>query len=820
MVYGNNDPKEREDLWLALSSIKSTVTNWVVLGDFNVVQDVSERLSFTPPVLEDIRAFNESILHCHVEDITGSGCEYTWTNKQDDHSRVWPKLDRALANPAWFTTFPVGVSNHSPILVSVFEDPYITSRFSFLNFWISHPSYRSIVTQAWQAPVQGSAMFQVFGKLKSVRTGLFQLHKSHYSDLSSRVYKAKTTLLAHQEELLVSPFSLALINKERLLLADYWDLKNAEMSMFKQKDKIDHINHGDCFSNIFAPEFKSGNNIKLMVDSLIEMVGKELGRLMLQMAGHEKLTQPVTIAEIISALFSIGSDKSPGPDGLSSAFFKDSWDLISYDFCNVVQEFFRTRKMCKQASSTLITLIPKKKVSSSVLDFSHISCCTTLYKTVSKVLANRLKVTLPYLIVPEQAAFVAGRSIFENIMLSQSLVRNYGRKYLTPRSLIKVDIQKAFDSLQWDFIRRESGIRQGDPLSPYRFVLSMEILSRYLRQLNSQPLVSLYPKCSKIKLTHLVFPDDPMLFVRGELRSVKGAVRKLDAFASLSGLKSNINKTEIYFGGVSPDVKALILNSTGFAEGSFSFRYLGIPLNSSRNSAEVYGTLITKIQNSLLHWSNSLRSYAGIIQILNSVFFGIANFCILKVKNEILAITGSVDATTSIVSSWTRNEKFHLAKAYDWFRGKGSVVNWCKALRRKLIVPSHHFTATLAAQKRLPTMDLLTTRGMHMVKRCTLCKNSGIESATCNSSINLINLSQKSLFKETIQSMGAKKRHASQKAAAEPKPADIHEEEVVEIDPPARAIAFKYQDSVFSALQSLESSFPEENLLKTNYDGF
>ncbi|XP_074305489.1 uncharacterized protein LOC141640704 [Silene latifolia] len=139
----------------------------------------------------------------------------------------------------------------------------------------------------------------------------------------------------------------------------------------------------------------------------------------------------------------------------------------------------------------------------------------------------------------------------------------------------------------------------------------MEILSRYLRKLTSQPLVSLHPKCSKIRLTHLIFDDDLMLFVRGDLPSVKGVVQQLDTFASWSGLRENINKTEIYFGGVSPDVKALILHTIWFAEGSFPFRYLGVPLNSSRNSAEVYGSLITKIQNALLHWSNKFLSYAG-----------------------------------------------------------------------------------------------------------------------------------------------------------------------------------------------------------------
>ncbi|XP_074300064.1 putative mitochondrial protein AtMg01250 [Silene latifolia] len=65
------------------------------------------------------------------------------------------------------------------------------------------------------------------------------------------------------------------------------------------------------------------------------------------------------------------------------------------------------------------------------------------------------------------------------------------------------------------FFKGQSGLRQGDPLSPYLFVLSMEILSRYLRKLDTHPMVSLHPKCAKLKLTHLVFADDLMLFTRG-----------------------------------------------------------------------------------------------------------------------------------------------------------------------------------------------------------------------------------------------------------------------------------------------------------------
>ena len=108
--------------------------------------------------------------------------------------------------------------------------------------------------------------------------------------------------------------------------------------------------------------------------------------------------------------------------------------------------------MSKQANSTLLALIPKKKVLTSVTEFRPISCSSIFYKTIAKILVNRLTPLLPHLMGDEQAAFVANRNIFENIMVSQQLVKSYNRKNISLRCLIKVDIRKTFDSIQWIFI--------------------------------------------------------------------------------------------------------------------------------------------------------------------------------------------------------------------------------------------------------------------------------------------------------------------------------------------------------------------------------
>ena len=114
-----------------------------------------------------------------------------------------------------------------------------------------------------------------------------------------------------------------------------------------------------------------------------------------------------------------------------------------------------------------------------------------------------------------------------------------------------------------------------------------------------------------------------MVFVRGDHPSVQAVKSILADFASVSGLDANPEKTEIYFGGVDSEVKALIKQSTGFHEGCFPFRYLGIPLHSSKIKAEHYLAFKNKIVALLQHWAVKNFSYAGKIQLLNSVIFGL-----------------------------------------------------------------------------------------------------------------------------------------------------------------------------------------------------
>ncbi|KAL9242080.1 hypothetical protein vseg_016116 [Gypsophila vaccaria] len=375
------------------------------------------------------------------------------------------------------------------------------------------------------------------------------------------------------------------------------------------------------------------------------------------------LTQQFSALEIKVALFSIDRNKSPGPDGFTSGFYQDTWPIVGSDLCKAVQSFFSSGKMLKQVNSTLLTLVPKGPHASSVLDYRPIACCNTIYKVISKCLVARLQNVLPSIVGMEQAAFIKGRDIFDNIHMACELARKYNRKGIFPRAMFKVDIRKAFDSVNWVFLKDallyygfppiftnwimqcvstahfslningqmrgyfpgRRGLRQGDPLSPYLFVLCIEFLSRMLRLLPCGGY-NFHPKCKRIGLSHLVFADDLLIFLKGDAQSAKAVADCLQHFANYSGLVVNPHKTNAYFGGINDVEQHHILTLTGFALGALPFKYLGLPLHASRLTAPLFQELVATIKSRLQHWSNHWLSYSGRVQLLNSVIMGIQTF--------------------------------------------------------------------------------------------------------------------------------------------------------------------------------------------------
>ncbi|XP_074278249.1 uncharacterized protein LOC141601842 [Silene latifolia] len=262
---------------------------------------------------------------------------------------------------------------------------------------------------------------------------------------------------------------------------------------------------------------------------------------------------------------------------------------------------------------------------------------------------------------------------------------------------------------------------------------------------------------SSTQLTHLIFADYLMVFIRGDVPSGSAISETLHEFALLSELHANSEKTNIYFGGVSETIKELILSSTGFSEGEFPFKYFGLPLNTSRLTSEMFDSFIIKIQQAMDHWSNCFLSYAGKLQLINSIVFGLENFLCSTVLHP-RTITAHINklcktllwgipmgSRKMVFKSW-----YQISSPWSPESDQGLWARWVQKHILKHEDISHisskvHFPSSikgiLAARDRLvelagsishaqhmlqgwmSAIDNLKLRGMQFATRCSLCEH-------------------------------------------------------------------------------------------------
>ncbi|XP_074278151.1 uncharacterized protein LOC141601749 [Silene latifolia] len=210
-----------------------------------------------------------------------------------------------------------------------------------------------------------------------------------------------------------------------------------------------------------------------------------------------------------------------------------------------------------------------------------------------------------------------------------------------------------------------------------------------------------------------------MIFVRGDVPSVTAVKTALSQFALISGLHANIDKTNVYFGGVSQSILQEILDAIGFSLGQFPFRYLGLPLATSKLKNSIFDSLVTKIQKSIHHWSSQCLSYAGRAQLLNSVIFGLDNICGFNIKdllswNQALLMKWVWKLSVPAASLW--------ATWIDLCPETGNhlptpVGDWVTSLNYSGILPSHRIISSIAVQGQLATVDNLQRRGFSLANR-------------------------------------------------------------------------------------------------------
>lgn len=161
--------------------------------------------------------------------------------------------------------------------------------------------------------------------------------------------------------------------------------------------------------------------------------------------------------EIKVVAFYMGGSKAPSPNGISGYFFQTLWEIISKEVMMTIQDFQYTKSMLKDVKSTFLALIPKDSNAISFSKFRSINLCNFLYKIIAKVLANRVKEILPWIISPNQGGFVSSSQILDGIITSHE-VSHLALKSNRDRMLLKLDVSKAYDRVDCSFLLKVLGM--------------------------------------------------------------------------------------------------------------------------------------------------------------------------------------------------------------------------------------------------------------------------------------------------------------------------------------------------------------------------
>lgn len=368
---------------------------------------------------------------------------------------------------------------------------------------------------------------------------------------------------------------------------------------------------------------------------------------------NDSLLLTITDEEVKAALFAMHPDKAPGPDGMTPAFYQRHWHIVGKDVVHLVRRFFEDGQMPQGLNDTNVVLIPKKKCPMNIGDVRPISLCNVLVKVITKVMVNCMKGFLQGVVSENQSAFIPGRLISDNILVSYEVMHHLKRKKRGKEGCmaLKLDLSKAYDRVGWrylqeimlkmdfqerwvrlimncvnsvkyqvthgrkrlGYVERGRGIRQGDPLSPYLFILCADGLSATIKKFESKKWLTGVKICKRAPIiNHMLFADDSYVYCKANREEADKVRELLSSFEQATGQQVNYGKSSIFFSSnvVSSD-KMELCGQLQMQEANDRSTYLGLPTMLGRNKSALLGYLKERIDNRIRSWDEGFISRSG-----------------------------------------------------------------------------------------------------------------------------------------------------------------------------------------------------------------
>ncbi|KAK9195743.1 hypothetical protein WN943_003868 [Citrus x changshan-huyou] len=736
--YGYPESSRRRESWDLLRLLSSSSSlPWLCIGDFNDLLAANEKRGKIVHPNWKLVGFQRAIEDCNLIDLGVEGYQYTWERARGTDRWVEERLDRAFASEAWlqrFTkakvyTLESSCSDHLPIFLDPSPGQYITRnrRFRFENVWLREVDCSEVIRESWHSNPGHS----IQNKILACGSALTEWGSHLGRNFRKRIMDCKNrmaSLRGRRDRNGVAEFTEARNRYNKLL--------HSHEVFWKQRAKSLWLREGDQNTRYFhasASARKRQNSLGNLrndqgewctnsdeVDALIVdyfkglfTVGEVQTAEVLQCVAtkvtsehNSMLLAPFSAIEVKDAVFGMHPDKSPGPDGMNPTFYQKFWHIVGEDVVLACLKFLQDASFPVGLNDTSIVLISKKQRPEFLSNMRPIALCNVLYKIISKMLANRMKLVLDLVISDSQSAFVPGQAITDNIIISAEIMHFLKRKRQGKNGVaaLKIDMSKAYDRIEWKFLQdmmpkmgfdakwvalmmlcvstvryrvlREGkelgpivpcrGLRQGDPLSPYLFILCVDGLSSLIRRQERNGLIhGVRIARGAPSVSHLFLADDSFLFFRANDNEANLIKHLLAVYGRASGQVVNFSKSSISFSAnvvesVSREICAILeVNSTA-NHGA----YLGLPSAIGRKKKEVFKYIRDKLWQRLQGWSTRMLLRAGKEILLKTVALALPNYAMsiyLLPKELCRELEGLMN------SFWWRNN-----------HSSGKGINWVK----------------------------------------------------------------------------------------------------------------------------------------------
>ncbi|KAK9984473.1 hypothetical protein SO802_033998 [Lithocarpus litseifolius] len=642
--YGNPDTAKRPESWAKLKYLKGTSTlPWLTIGDFNEITGASEKEGGSDRPRQQMTNFIETINACGLHDLGYNGPKFTWNYERADGVRIRERLDRALATPEWLSLFPLAklyhlsstVSDYAPLVLRMTQKPRSTIQkkpFRFESMWLKDQRCEQVVTDAWEKGLASAEGNVLQNCLEQCRSSLDAWNKKAFGHVGKKVAELQRKV----EWLELQPSSTETNQALRSTRSELNNWLDKEDAMWRQRSRLNWFQAGDRNTRFFHAKASSRQKKNLITGLLDEEGGwqEEEGK----------------VEEIVVGYFqSLFQTNNPTE-------FMELLAAIQKKVTAVMNQQLTKKYSEQEVKAALKQMYPLKapvKEPRRVSDYKPISLCNVTYKIASKAIANRLKKILPSIISETQSAFVHRRLITDNILVAFETMHHISNKKTgnVGEMALKLDMSKAYNRVEWGCLEKimeklgfaerwreqimrcvrsvtysikingsprghiipSRGIRQGDPLSPYLFLLCAEGLSALIKASVASGNMKEVSMCRGGPiLSHLFFADDNLIFCKASLEECNALQKVLRVYEEASGQQLNREKTSLFFSSNTPTtIKEEIKGRFGAQVIKQHEKYLGLPSLVGRNKRNSFNDIKEKVGKKLAGWKEKLLSRAG-----------------------------------------------------------------------------------------------------------------------------------------------------------------------------------------------------------------